>query len=62
MDLCVLMQITLVFKPFVTEIAWIGPFITVAKPDVYFQSCQSGAGHVAERTFHLIHMLADMVS
>lgn len=41
--------------PFVTEVTREGPLITVAEPDVDFKSCQSSAGHVAERTLHLIH-------
>ena len=41
--------------PFVTEVTREGPLITVAESDVDFQSCQSGAGHVTERTLHLIH-------
>lgn len=41
--------------PFVTEVTREGPLVTVAKPDVDLQSCQSGAGHVTERTLHLIH-------
>ena len=41
--------------PFVTEVTWEGPLITVAEPDVDLQSCQSGASHVTEGTLHLIH-------
>lgn len=60
-NLSVLLEITLVLESFVTEVTWEGPLITVAEADVDLQSCQSGAGHVTEGTFHLIHMLTNVI-
>lgn len=50
---CLLCQIEVL--PFVAEVTWEGPLVTVAKPDVDFQCCQRRAGHVTEGTLHLIH-------
>lgn len=41
--------------PLVAEVTWEGPLITVAEPDVDFQSCQRRAGHVTEGTLDLIY-------
>lgn len=51
--LCLLRQIEVL--PFVAEVTWEGSLVTVAEPDVDFQSCQRRAGHVTEGTLDLIH-------
>lgn len=60
-NLCVFLEITLVLKSFVTEVTRVRTLITVTESDVDLQSCQSGAGHVTEGTFDLIHMLTNVI-
>lgn len=42
------------FVPFVAEVTRVRSLVTVAEPDVDFQSRQRRAGHVAEGTLDLI--------